>query len=419
MTRAHALLARLRGSAFAKDAAVLSLGTIGAQGITVAAMPLLTRLYTPTDFGQLAIFTAVSSIVATGITLRYETSILLPKDSAESNAVFLLSLALALILGIMCGIAAWLLPVNFLRHIGLAELGHWLPMAVLAGVAMAVLTTGLMWLNRLRAYAKMSQLRITQSVVAAITGLALGYSDTTAGLMLAQIIGLAVPCYFIAKGLLPQIRLWNGRMLVDVARKHQAAPRFLLPTALLDVVTLQMPVMLIAGWFGSDVAGQFSMAWRVLALPMALIGAAIGQVFFQRFSETWPDAQAAKKLLIQTWKALALFGFIPMVCVVLYGEKLFILVLGELWGEAGKIASIIAPMLYAMLVSSSTSGIYLVLGLQRFSLIFGMSFLFYRVGCIYLGASSGNLHYGLAAWLFCELLAISIYNLIAINRMKI
>jgi O-antigen/teichoic acid export membrane protein len=264
----------------------------------------------------------------------------------------------------------------------------------------------------------MTYLRITQSGVGAICGIALGVYGHATGLLMAQIISLLLLAAVVMFSLRGMCAHWSKPAMRNVAKKHSAAPKYLLPTALLDVITMQLPVLLITAWFSSEAAGQFSMAWKILALPMALIGGAIGQVFLQRFSQVWPDAQSARRLLFRTWKILALVGVLPTILVMVFGEQFFTWVLGNAWGGAGRMASVIAPMLLAILVSSPTSGIFLVLGLQKYSLFFGTAFIVYRTGCIYFGVLNNSVLHGLAAWVVCELVAISAYNLIALKRVR-
>ena len=411
-------IARFRSSEFAKDTAVLTIGTAVAQLVAIAAMPVMSRLYTPADFGLLAVFLAVSSIVATAITLRYETAILLPKEESESVSLVLLSLALALLLGLVVGIIAWLLPEKIRVMLGVDALGDWLPIAVLAGVATAVLAIGTSWLNRQRAYIKMTQLRIIQSGVGAVCGITLGIYGYTTGLLTAQIGSLLVVTAVVMVSLRAMHAQWRKQAIRNVATKHSAVPKYLLPAALLDVVTLQLPVLLITAWFSSDEAGQFSMAWKILALPMALIGGAVGQVFLQRFSNVWPDAQSARRLLYGTWKVLALVGVLPTILVVVFGEQLFTWVLGNAWGGAGRMAAVIAPMLLAMLVSSPTSGTFLVLGMQKYSLRFGIASLIYRPACLSFGFISGNLLHGLLLFTFAEILQISTYQYLVLQKLE-
>ena len=107
-----------------------------------------------------------------------------------------------------------------------------------------------------------------------------------------------------------------------------------------------------------------------------------------------------------------------MLVVMVYGESIFVLLFGNAWGESGTVASIIAPMLFAMLISSPTSSTYLVLGLQKYSLFFGLSVLIYRSGCIYFGIILNDLYLGLMIWVCLEIMQIILYNVIALSRLK-
>lgn len=416
MALVRVLTDKFKGSEFAKNTAILALGTLTAQGITIATMPILSRLYSPADFGQLAVFLAVSGIVATAITLRFEAAILIPKDDDESKALVLLSAILATFFGSVAGLAAWLMPGSLKSIFGVSQLEEWLAVAVLCGVTTALITTGSNWYNRQRAYIKMATLRVTQSSIGAILGISLGFWGFHAGMMLGQVVASLIVTFMIVVGIRGIKANWRGHDFRTIVTNHKSSPKFLLPTSLLDVVTLQLPVLLISAWFSSEAAGQFSMAWKMLGIPSALIGAAVGQVFLRQFSETWPDAPAARQLLFKTWKVLGLVGLVPTVLVVLFGEELFGLVLGEAWRGAGTVAMVIAPMLFAMLISSPTSGTFLVLGMQRHSLFFGIAVLIYRPICILFGLIGNNLMLGLAVWVIVELIQILIYQLLVVQR---
>lgn len=136
-----------QGSA-ARDVATLSLGTLVAQAITIAVTPLLTRLYSPSDFGLLAVFLAVVSVGATLVTLRYETSILVPKENTESANLVLLSLILTGGLSVVLLVLGVLLPMALQEKLGLGALGHWISMAFLTAAATAAFAVMQGWMNR-------------------------------------------------------------------------------------------------------------------------------------------------------------------------------------------------------------------------------------------------------------------------------
>jgi O-antigen/teichoic acid export membrane protein len=383
-----------------------------AQLVAFAAMPVMSRLYTPADFGVLAVFLAVSSIVATAITLRYETSILLPKEESESKSLVLLSLALTLVLGLIVGVTAWLLPEKIRGMLGVSVLGGWLHIAVLAGMATAVVAVGTAWFNRQRAYIKMTQLRITQSGVGAICGITFGIYGYTTGLLMAQMISLLLLSAVVMFSLRAMCVHWSEPAMRNVAMKHSAAPKYLLPTALLDVVTLQLPVLLITAWFSSEAAGQFSMAWKILALPMALIGGAVGQVFFQRISSDMHlDMHLVRHRYIKVSMLLGMVAIVPTLLTAIYGQEIFMFVLGQKWRDSGKMAELLVFATTMYFIFSPTASILLVLGKQKVLFIFSVVQLAYRLGVALI--SNDVMDY--IRWLvICEFINVVLFELVVV-----
>jgi O-antigen/teichoic acid export membrane protein len=366
----------------------------------------------------LAVFLAISTIVATVITLRYETAILIPKNEDESISLVLLSAALAVTLGIVLALLMLVLPELIKNSMGISLLNDWQVLAVLLGVMTALIAIATSWYNRKKAYLNIVKVRIGLSTITALIAIGMGLYDFHVGMMAAQFIATLLVLGFVLIGLRSLLRNLRVQDFSSAAKKHDAAPKYLLPAALLDVVTLQLPILLIAAWFSGEASGQFSMAWKVLALPMALFGAAIGQVFFQKFSEVWPDAKAAQKLLFQTWKMLFVIGLVPALLIMIFGEQLFTFILGDAWGDAGRMAMFLAPMLFVILISSPTSTTYLVLGMQRYSLVFGVSSLMYRPICLYLGLVNDDLYLGLLLFVTAEILQICAYQYMAFKKIK-
>lgn len=398
-----------QGSA-ARDVATLSLGTLVAQAITIAVTPLLTRLYSPSDFGLLAVFLAVVSVGATLVTLRYETSILVPKENTESANLVLLSLILTGGLSVVLLVLGVLLPMALQEKLGLGALGHWISMAFLTAAATAAFAVMQGWMNRQKKYTQMAWLRVGQSTTLAVVAVILGILNVSDGLLIAQIcvnVCLCLAALWLGR---TAAHLWKKQQIQATALAHKNAPKFMLPTALLDVVTLQMPVLLIAMWFGADEAGQFSMAWRLLMVPMVIIGGAMGQVFIQRFSKAIENPVMAKKILQHSWLLLFAMGLAPFALILTGGDFIFTMVLGDNWQEAGSIAMVLAPMAFAMLISSPTSGAYVILGLQKYGLLFSVVTLIYRPICIIWAKYSNDLTLGLSIWVLLEVATIIVYQ---------
>jgi O-antigen/teichoic acid export membrane protein len=60
-------------------------GTAIAQGITVIAVPFLSRLYSPENFGVLSIFVGIGSTLSVWAALRYELAIVIPEKQEDSQ----------------------------------------------------------------------------------------------------------------------------------------------------------------------------------------------------------------------------------------------------------------------------------------------------------------------------------------------
>src|ERR1700753_2219660 len=91
------LLRRLRNrwlppGGFARSVSILVGGTAMTQAIAVAASPVLTRIYRPSDFGVLQVFISLTGFVMVMAAGRYEFALLLPED--EQSAFDLLGVAI-------------------------------------------------------------------------------------------------------------------------------------------------------------------------------------------------------------------------------------------------------------------------------------------------------------------------------------
>jgi O-antigen/teichoic acid export membrane protein len=81
-------------SEFSRNVLTLMTGTTIAQAIPIAISPILTRIYTPEDFGVFALYMAIAAIISVVSTGRYEMAIMLPKRNEDVNAIVKLILIL-------------------------------------------------------------------------------------------------------------------------------------------------------------------------------------------------------------------------------------------------------------------------------------------------------------------------------------
>ena len=88
---------KLRRSPFARSVAVLATGSAIAQVIPLIALPLVSRLFDPADFGVATLFLSISTIFGIILTLHYDRAIVLLKDAAAANRIMAIAVTSSLV----------------------------------------------------------------------------------------------------------------------------------------------------------------------------------------------------------------------------------------------------------------------------------------------------------------------------------
>jgi lipopolysaccharide exporter len=404
----------LRTSNFAKNTIQLTAGTLISQAIMAISVLWLSKLYGPESFGLFALYSSAVAIFSVLISLRYETGIVVTKDYNEARYLLFLTLILALFFGIVSLSIFAIIPKIFLKSKFIIDLEPWFLIIGLSSIFGSILASFNSWSNKFKFYHVISATRVLQVLIATVLSTICGLLNFKNGLIYSQ--AFAVLCatafiYFYSD--LSTILIPKLSEIYKTAVKNIKLPLFLLPATTIDVVTSQLPIPLIALWFSKDMAGYYSMAWRFLGLPMAIIGGAIATVFFQKFSEVWPDRVKSKRLLLLTWKVLALIGILPTILILFYGESIAQFILGDAWSSAGIIASIMVPMSFINFVCSSTSTTYLVMGLQKYSFYFTLTSLIFRPLSLFIGYYKNDIYIGLIYFTIFEIIQMIAFQYVA------
>ena len=89
---------RLTSRRYARGVLMVVGGTAAGQVLALAALPLITRLYTTSDFGVLAVYTSMLLVLMSVASLRYELTLSIAPDG--QTAANLLALCLLLVVAV-------------------------------------------------------------------------------------------------------------------------------------------------------------------------------------------------------------------------------------------------------------------------------------------------------------------------------
>ncbi len=330
---------RLSGSSYLRDVLWQASGNTAAQVLGIAAMPALTRLYEPSDFAALNIFSQVVAGLAILMTLRFEYLVMQPADQTESDRV----LRLTCLLGALN--VVWLTPLlsvlpsywSWLQRQG--EIADWLWLAPISALALS-LAVGLQQAVQRRGDFKTSAVsefcgRCAYVASALLGALAL---SNIAGLMLSSLAnaGGKLAWLFNAGRDLPQAVWRPGR--IPVSRSVCQMAWSTSASSLISLVSGFAPMIFIADRYGANALGQYGLVIATLYLPGALLGQAIGQVYFQRACRLHGAGLGFTSIVIETSGNLAKVGVPLYTLIAIVSPIAYPLVFGAQWASAGEIA---------------------------------------------------------------------------------
>lgn len=371
---------------------VLASGTAVAQALPVLFTPLLSRLFTAEAFGELGLFTSFVAVGATIVSLSFPLAIVSGPTSRVAAMLTILGLLVTVPMATVLTLFLWYLRTNDGVGFGAVPVIS-IPAAWCVLVLIGAFTSLRYWLVRETAFEVISRATVGQSVGRVAAQLATGVAAMSgAGLILAEVVGRTVGLWTLIsrcfRDIVREIKGVSRADYIATASEFRKFPLLSTPSSVLDSLSTALPIPLLTTYFGLSAAGQFSMAYRTLALPIALIGAAVADSFHAEIARTArADIRTSRNLFFRVAILLFGLGIVPSFMVLLFGHTIFRLVLGAQWEQAGVLASAIIPWLLASFVVSPLSRVVLVFRGQELKLIFDGLSILGVIGAIVLGAS--------------------------------
>jgi len=378
-------------SEFFRNVLTLMTGTTIAQAIPIAISPILTRIYSPEEFGLFALYMAITVVVAVIATGRYELAIMLPKNNRDAQILVVLSVIIALFISFILCVIVFFLNEPITKLLNNPEIGGWLYF-----IPLSVLFTGFYqsfnyWNNRNKKYKLLAKSRVIQSGSVASTQIISGINGFGGGgLITGHVIGQGIVSVFLGKQFFyhsnfsfKKIKLFRSFILM---KRYKKFPLINVWSGVLNSASVHLPVVFLSIFFNASVTGFFSLSQRIILMPMTLIGTSIGQVYYQQASMLKNNTEEIKKITLNLYKKLLMIGVFPIIIIIMFGETMFSFAFGERWYEAGIYAKYLSLWVFFVFASSPLSHLMNVYEKHTQSLYFNSILFFSRVSIIYLGA---------------------------------
>lgn len=373
------MIKKLFKGEFNRNVLTLLTGTTIAQAIPIAISPILTRLYSPEDFGVLALFVAITAILASIANGRYELAIVLPKTDKEALSIMVLSLVISTMLSVLLLISIFVFYNPIVSLVNNEELAKWLYFIPIV-VFLSGLYNSLNYYNtRKKAYANIAKTSVTRSVGLSVVQITLGLLKKGAGGLIAgQIVSQA-----LANGRLvttvvkdkAELQSVNKTSVLNAAKRYNNFPKFSMPAVLMNTLANNILNFFLPIMFSVATLGQYALVNRVLGAPSSIIGSSFGQVYFQQANRERSATGQAIKTFKSTLKKLIIVAVLPFTILFLFGEEIIVFIFGSEWIIAGQLISILAPYFLVRFISSPLSTTTSVFEKNQYALAIQMTYL--------------------------------------------
>ncbi|HDA2460532.1 TPA: type 8 capsular polysaccharide synthesis protein Cap8K [Staphylococcus aureus] len=361
----------MRLNKFIGDSFLMILSSGIAQVILIITTPIITRLYSPTEFGEFTIFSNIAMILIPIINARYDLLIVNTKNDRSANILsqisFLISLLILLILIPIFAISAWLYPNFILDFIFI--------IIMLFLVSLTNIFTN--YLNKERKYKVLSLINVfragSMALLQIIFGLlALGSLGLIIGFSLSYIAGITLG-YKTFKKHFNIVRDKEETKALFLENKNQLV--YSTPSILLNSLSFSVVVFFIGILYTNTEVGIYGMAIRVLGIPVTIISLGLSKIFMQQVNDYYIEHGNFRNLLLKFSSILVIVSIILYVPLYLFSEELVNILLGHSWVDAITVIKIVIPLFVIRLIVSTVSLSVIVLQKQQLELILQALFL--------------------------------------------
>ena len=328
------------------------------QLLSIVAAPILTRLYTPAEFGVLAVYGSTLSILTGVAALRYDLAITLPESEDAAASLAILSGAAAVVNAAVLA-TVLLLENDILTSIGIGALEPYWAFLPIGLCGAGLYSTLSYWAIRERAFGAIARTQVSRAGVSVLTQLGLGLGGAGAfGLLSGHLIAQSAGIGTLGRSLLRKevLQRVSKAKILAAAKRYIRFPLVSSWGSLLNSAGLYLPAIALTALYGPIVAGCFALAERIVKVPLTLIGNSAAQVYMGQAAATTRQAPHGLRALFRSF-ALRLFalGLLPAAVFLPAGPILFGLVFGPEWTTAGTFARWLSLGFAVRLVASPLS----------------------------------------------------------------
>jgi len=362
---------RLFKNFFILDFAKLLSSNVVSQLIAILIVPILTRIYTPEQFGFFALLMSLSSILIIFSCFGFEKALVICQNKLERNIMVNFCFRVLLINFILISLV--LIFFSFFKKKLFFDnqfnyIFFLVPILVFVGGLRNIFFNIANSQGRVNA---ISISTINGSLINNLLAILLGFLNIfglIVSKIVSEIVSLVILGYFgnKEKKIFKSFNFKEYKLLISKFRKY---PFLSMPSNGMNEYIKQIPILFLSTLQSAASAGIYSLSDRVITKPLAIVGQAVSVPFKRKATIEFNSKGSCRHILLQTFLFLFLISILPFTLLYFFAPALFEFIFGSEWKLAGVYVQILVPMFFMQFISSPLSFVLFVANKIEFDFI--------------------------------------------------
>lgn len=360
------VLDKFLGIPLFRNALKLSLSSVFTIGSSIAVTPILSRLFSPEEYGEWGVFSSVVVIVDCVICLSYENAIVKSQSIKELSSIICLCSVTSIILSILTTVAFYtgkLLEIPFFVNFPCVGL---LFIALLLGGGKTISS---FVSNRLGLYNSLSLGGAIMGGSQALNRVVFGLVNIKPGLILGNLLATLLSTLYLFKELKIKSKknLYDGvsyGKIKSVAIKYRKFPLYDAPSQLISFTLANIIIIILSLYFSMDEIGSFSMVSQLVLIPVTVLGISMQTVYLKELSNVQYIKDEIRGLTSKVIGVCFPLSCIPTLFLILGGDLFLVYFLGEDWALTSKMSFCVSIFSIPIILSEPLLPIFKILDKQ-------------------------------------------------------
>jgi lipopolysaccharide exporter len=351
------------------SAMTVGLGTMIGQGSLLLVSPVLTRIYGPQVFGVYSVFVAYVALLSTTSAFHFELAIPLPRSRSEAGLLVRLAMICVGFTAMFFAVILEMIPSVTPRSITEFEKNIFVMTAASALFLSGVNVVLSAWAIREKQFSGLAFSKAGQGVIQALFQGGIGALFSSVWTLVAgQMLGLLCCGLVLLNSSKFPTKVESTESALSsikkLAKRYRNFAFFSTSSSLINAAASNIPVLFIAAIHGTTSAGFYALSYRILQIPIRLVGQSIAQVFLSSAIES-KNAGTLSSGTLSLFRGLVAFSVPSFVVLMIISPALFAVVFGDDWRKAGVYARYMSPWMFVTLISTVLSILVSVMERQR------------------------------------------------------